>query len=163
MLHARSCLVATFVLLSPSILLCQVKWNEANRREIEQTFDEYSQAFITKDYDKMRDLLQIPFLGSGDRRLASLESMDEVIKFYRSAREDLDTRGYKTSRVDLSDARITVLSPTRVLFNVRYRRYRVDGSLLEEVAGIYLMSKASGRWKIQGNIQQDPAEVGKVN
>ena len=110
----------------------------------------------------MRDLLQVPFLGWGDRGVASLESIDEVIKFYRTTREGLDTRGYKTGRVDLSDARITVLSPTRVLFNVRYR-YKVDGSLLEEGAGIYLMSKSSGRWKMQGNIPQDPAEMGKVH
>jgi hypothetical protein len=83
---------------------------------MERQMNQLDQEIITKDYDKMRDLLQVPFWGWGDRGVASLESMDEVIKFYRSTREDIDTRGYKTSRVDLSDARITVLSPTRVLF-----------------------------------------------
>jgi NTF2-like protein (DUF6841) len=158
-----TCRLVVFVLIWPSMLMGQVKWNEAIRQEIEQVWDAYNQAFITKDYDKIRDLVQVPFLRSSEGETAVFENPDEVIKFYRSHREPLDARGYKTSRADLSEARISLLSPTRVLFSVRYRRYKMDDSLLEEGAAIYLMSKASGKWKIQGIMSQDPAEMGKVH
>lgn len=155
--------LVTLVLISSSVVAGQVRWNETSRQEIEQAWQAYSQAFVNKDYDQIRDLVQVPFFRWSDGVTAVFETPDEVINFYRSAREPLDARGYKTSRADLSHARISLLSPTRVLFSVRYRRYKADGSLLEEGAQVYLMSKASGKWKVQGLMAQYPAESGKLH
>jgi hypothetical protein len=154
--------VVVCILLSCPTLRGQYAWKDADRHEIEKAWDSYNQAFIAKDYSKLRDLLQVPFVRWNDRETASLESLDKVIEIYRRLREALDIRGYKTSKPDLSDARISVLSSTRILLNIRFRRYKTDGSLLEEGAGVYLMSKTSGSWKIQGTLAQDPGEMGKV-
>jgi len=162
MLRKTSSLIA-FLLISSSVVMGQAEWNEAIRQQIEQTWEAYNQAFIAKDYDKIRDLVQVPFFRWSEGETALWQSPDDVIKFYRGHREPLDARGYKTSRGDLSEARISLLSPTRALFSLRYRRYKADGSLLEEGAAIYLMSNASGKWKIQGIMSQDPAEMGKVH
>ena len=162
MFRVNLCFVFASILLSSPPLRAQDGSKDANRQEIQKAWDEYAKAFITKDYDKLRGLLQVPFVRWNDRETTSVESLDKVIENYRRTREALDHRGYKTTQAALSDARISVLSPTRVLLNIRYRRYKTDGTVLEEGAGIYLMSKTSGNWKIQGILSQDPGEMGKV-
>ena len=159
----NSLIMAAFVLVASSTVRGQGQWNAASRQEIEKAFDSYGQAFITKDYDKLRGLLQVPFIQWNDGETVLFKNLEEVINRFRSIREALDGRGYQTTQAALKSARLSVLSPTRALLNVRYRRYKTDGSLLEEGAGIYLMSKGSGTWKIQGTMSQDPAQEGKVH
>ncbi len=141
----------------------QASSKEFSRKEIEATWGDYNQAFISKDYAKLRELLQVPFVRWNDRETTSLQNMDDLIASYKRNREALDPRGYQTSRAAFADAKISVLSPSRILLNISYRRYKTDGSVLEEGAGFYLMSKASGRWKIQGILTQDAAEIGKLH
>src|ERR1041385_3309753 len=90
MLRAESRSVALVVLASPLILLGQERWNQAMSQEIKKDWDSYAQAFITKDFNKMRDLLQVPFLQWNDREAASLASLDDVMKSYRGIRKALD-------------------------------------------------------------------------
>jgi hypothetical protein len=60
------------------------------------------------------------------------------------------------------ESRITALAADRALVNGVYRRYRKDGTVLLEASAVYLVSKASGGWKICGVFGQDLENFGKV-
>src|SRR5580698_617013 len=89
-----------------------------------------------------------------------LESVDAVITFYRNQRESLEKRNYDHSGI--VSTRIIPLTADDALINVAYRRYKKDGSLLEEGAAFYPVSKSSGDWKLRGAVAQEPKYFGKV-
>jgi hypothetical protein len=95
----------------------------------------------------------------GESRVIS--NLDGVLAFYHTLRESLDQRGYPSAQPK-GVARISILTRDLVLANRAYSRYKVDGSLLEEVAAFCLVSKSSGKWKIAGVIPQDVVFAGKV-
>jgi uncharacterized NTF2-like protein DUF6841 len=117
---------------------------------------DYMQAFIAGDYAKLRDCFQVPFVRvtGADRNV--LSTLDAVIASYHTNLDQLHRRGYATSKIK-GAAHIWMLAPDLVLVNQAFTRYKTDGSLLEEAAGFYLVSKSSGKWKIAGTIRQDPA------
>ena len=145
-----------------SVTWGQANWKDSNRKDIEKVLTEYSDIFVGKAYDRLKDVCQVPFVRVDDRETVALRTMEEVIELYRQVREPLDARGYKTSRLLLSETRISVLSATQVLVNLPYDRYKIDGSLLERGSGFYILSKSSGTWKISGVLSQDPSQTGKV-
>jgi hypothetical protein len=57
---------------------------------------------------------------------------------------------------------MTVLAADRALVNKTFRRYRKDGTLLAEMAVIYVVSKSSGTWKLCGLFNQDWEHFGKT-
>ena len=112
-----------------------------------------------KDYTKLREYLQAPFMVFlGELRI--LDSMDAVAAFYRGARESLDLRGFDHG--EIVEKRIVPLAIDRALLNTAYRRYRRDGSLLEEQAAAYLVSKSSGAWRLCGVMSQDLKYFDKI-
>jgi hypothetical protein len=62
------------VLISSSVVADQARWNETSRQEIEQAWQAYSQAFVNKDYDQIRDLVQVPFFRWSDGVTAVFET-----------------------------------------------------------------------------------------
>ena len=86
--------------------------------------------------------------------------MDEAINFYRAAQDALATQGVE--RFEWGQTRITALSVDRALVIKTYRRYRKDGTLLQQATSVYVLSKSSGSWKICGILNQDLREFGKV-
>jgi hypothetical protein len=60
------------------------------------------------------------------------------------------------------EKRIVALAADRALLNTAYRRYKRDGSLLEEQAAAYLVSKSSGTWKLCGVMMQDLKYFGRI-
>jgi hypothetical protein len=161
-------LIRVFLLLgflSPCASLGQetARFGPSDVFAIDQLFDRYNQAFSSKDYVKLRDYLQAPFLGFGNvfgMDGLNLHTMDAVMNSYRALRDGLDAQQYERSQ--LIQRRITALSSDRALVNGTYRRYRKDGSILLEAAGIYLVTKSSGTWKICGFSAQEIGEFGKV-
>jgi hypothetical protein len=122
--------------------------------------ERYVQAYSVKDYAGLREYLQAPFV-----RLPSgwevMQTLEEVMSYYRNQRDALDKENYDHSRFIRS--KMTVLSPDRVLVDRVYRRYRKDGSLLLEAAAVYVVSKSSGAWKICGTFAHDVTEFGKTH
>jgi NTF2-like protein (DUF6841) len=153
--------VAAIALLLPLQVIAQKggrsSFDAPDKAAIEQLFERYSAAFSSKDYVKLREYLQVPFVrfGPSNTRVetapadwAILPTMDEAINFYRAAQDALATQGVE--RFEWGQTRITALSVDRALVNKTYRRYRKDGTLLQEAASFYLVSKSSGSWKICG-------------
>ena len=126
---------------------------------IQQLLDRYVHAYSAKDYVKLREYLQVPFI----RFPATwdvLGTMDELMTYYRNQRDALDKNNYDHSQ--FVQTRITALAAERALVNQSYRRYRKDGTVLLEAAAIYVVSKSSGTWKICGTLNQDLKDFGKV-
>ena len=134
-------------------------FGETDKLAIEQMFDRYVEAFVQKDYPKLLEFVEAPFLVmQGDLR--SLNSTDAVLAFYREIRQNLDQRGFDHG--DIVGKRIIPLAADRALLNTAYRRYNKNGSLLEERASIYLVTKSSGTWKLRSVVNQDLQYFGKV-
>ena len=164
-----SVLIASLVCSALALPQGKASFDETQRGAIEQLFDRYSAAFSSKDYVKLREYLQSPFVrfGPSNTRVETspadwtiLPSMDEVISFYRAAQDALTTQGVEQFK--WGQTRIIALSADRALVNKTYRRYRKDGTLLQEAASFYVVSKSSGSWKICGILNQDLREFGKL-
>jgi len=68
-------------------------FGDSDKLAIEQMYDRYTEAFIMRDYAKLRDYVQLPFL-TFQAELRILESMDAVLAFYGPVRESLDQRSF---------------------------------------------------------------------
>jgi len=155
-----------FLIVAAAVVVGPMKLNGQPARElqdfdpleIEKTFSRYNQGLIEKNYEEVALYLRTPFVVI-DNTPRIITDLSTVVTGLRTNRESLDQRGYGTSVP--GEARISVLNPDRVLLNCVIRHYKKDGSLLEERANFYLMSRVSGTWKISGILQQDPAYAGK--
>jgi hypothetical protein len=121
--------------------------------------DRYTQAFVEKDYTTLRECVQALFVFTSGEMLA-VESVDAIVTAYRSLREALEKRGY--DHAEILETRITLLTADRALINAAYRRYKRDGSLLEEGAAIYPVTKSACEWKLTRVLLQDPKYFGKI-
>ena len=153
--------LAAVGLLFPRISLAQqpARFGVSDKRAIDQLFDRYVQAFSTKDYARLREQLQAPFL-TFRVGVDVMPTMDDVMNYYGKLRDDLDEQNYARSQYVRS--RITVLAADRALVNRTFWRFRKDGTVLLNQSAIYLVSKWSGAWKICGAFAQDLEEFGKV-
>jgi len=145
---------------SPSFGQQPAHFEAHDKTEIEQLLDRYAEAFVSKDYTKLRATIQAPFVrlpGNWD----VLRTVDDVMAWYRQQREALDKENFEP-RAKFLDSRMTVLGADRALVNKTFRRYRKDGSLLAEMAVFYVVSKSSGAWKLSGILTQDWEYFGKV-
>jgi hypothetical protein len=101
-------LVVVVVLLCSNSLLAEpsAQSGMSDKAAIEQLFDRYVQAYSAKDYAKLREQLQAPFL----RFPASVEvlpTIDDVMNYYRTQRDGLDQQNY--GRSQFINSRIRVL------------------------------------------------------
>jgi len=126
-------------------------------------FDRYSLATQKRDISALLDYLGTPFIQfnqSAQSEPKPIETMEALIQAFRNARDQLDARGYDHSKY--VSTRITVLAADRALVNKTARRFKKDGTVLEEKAFIYVVSKTSGSWKIYGQFNQDVSYFGSV-
>lgn len=132
----------------------------ADKIAIEQLYGRYLQAFIQKDYAALRECVQAPFVVVTGGEMRTLESLDSVIAFYRVQLEALERRNY--DRAVVQKTRITPLTAESALINKAFRRYKKDGSVLENGAAVYPVSKSAGAWKLRGMLRQEPQYFGKT-
>ena len=133
---------------------------DADKAAIQKMYDRYAQAFIKQDYTALRENVQAPFVIAAGGSLQSLGTVDAVVEHYRKQRGALEQRGYGDAKI--TALKITALKADTALINASYRRFKKDGSVLEEGAAIYPVCKSSGAWKLCGAMGQDPKSFGKV-
>ena len=142
-------------LLCPSASLAQQtpRFEDRDKAAIEELLNQYAEAFVAKDFVTLQQTIQAPFI-----RLAGnwdvLATIEDVIVWYRQQREALDQQNF-AARATFLDSRMTVLAPDRALVNKTFRRYRNDGTVLADMAVLYVLIKSSGKWKLSGLINQD--------
>lgn len=126
---------------------------------IDQLLDRYVHAYSMKDFAVLKECFQTPWV-QFPGPVNVLQTLDDVVNNYRNQLNALDESNYDHSQ--FLESRIIALSADRALVNKTYRRYRKDGTVLLETAGIYIVSKSSGRWKITGFMPQDLKEFSKT-
>lgn len=146
--------------IAAGVLAGQQAFGESDKIAIEKMYSRYVTAFIKQDYTALRDSVQAPFVVSAGGALQSLGSVDAVEDHYRKQRGALEKRGYNDAKI--TAMRITALTPDSALINASYRRFKKDGSVLEEGAAVYPVCKSSGAWKLCGVMGQDPRHFGKM-
>jgi hypothetical protein len=135
-------------------------FGESDKIAIEKMYDHYLLAFIKKDYAALRESFQAPFVVLDGGDMQALTSIDAVMAFYRKQLVALEQRKY--DHAEITNTRITPLTPDSALINKSIRRYKKDGSVLEEGAAIYPACKSSGAWKLCGMMRQESQYFGKV-
>jgi hypothetical protein len=152
--------LALIGVLSPAFAVAQQKptFTDADKAAIEQMLDRYARAFSTKDYATLRETLQAPFVNFPGG-FSVTQTLDELMKSYISLREQQPAEYDHSS---WGQSTLIVLSPERALFDRMWRRYRKDGSVSLESAGVYVVSKSSGSWKLCGVFNRDKNEFGKT-
>lgn len=162
MLHLRSLLLISAMVCVRGIAPAadEPTIDGADKVAIEKLYDRYLQAFVTQDYALIRECIQAPFVVFSQGEMRAFESTDAVISFFRTQRQALDQRGYL--RAEILKSQVTPLSAKSALINKSYRRFKKDGTFLEDGAAIYPVSKSSGVWKLRGLIPQEPKHFGKV-
>jgi hypothetical protein len=160
-------------LLYPNLLPAQqrARFTPSDKAAIDRLLDEYGQAFVTKDYAKLQQTLQAPFVRFGPSVTVTettqgdwvvLRTLDDVMNWFRTNRDALDKQDFLAARSQFLGSRMTVLTADRALVNRTFRRNRKDGTILLEAGAVYALSKSSGTWKICGLFAQDFENFGKV-
>lgn len=159
-------LTAAMFALSSGMLQGQARgagrpaFQPAEAAQIKALIDNYFEGFTAKDYQKFPQFFQVPFLNLRNGRPAVQNDLGEVLKSYEHIRDSLDHTDYAVSKPE--QIRITALSADSALVNILWRRYKKDGSLLNDGAEFYVACKSSGQWKLCGNIGQEMDQFAKV-
>jgi hypothetical protein len=163
--------VANLLYPGPSSAQQQERFTPSDKAAIDRLLDDYGQAFVTKDYAKLQQTLQAPFVRFGlsvagtEARQSDwviLQTLNDVMNWFRGNRDALDKQDFLAARSQFLDSRLTVLTADRALVNRTFRRNRKDGTILLEAGAVYAVSKSSGTWKICGLFAQEFENFGKV-
>ena len=135
-------------------------FGESDKIAIEKMYDRYLQAFIKKDYAALRESFHAPFVVLDGGEMQTFTSVDDVMAFYRKQIAALEQRNY--DHAEITNTLITPLTPDSALINKSIRRYKKDGSVLEDGAAVYPACKSSMGWKLCGMMRQESQYFGKV-
>ena len=133
--------------------------SESDREAINEMFENYSLSFGERDYVELRGYLLVPFISFLNEPVV-FENLDDVIQIYVNLRQALEELDYDHSKI--VETRITALTSNRAFVKKTYHRFKKDGTLLQERAFAYIVSKDSGKWKIYGILGKDLLNLGKV-
>jgi hypothetical protein len=90
-MRAACIIVVTAGLLCPRTSLAQkaARFEASDKTAIEQLLDRYVEAYSAKDYTRLREQLQAPFVRF-PAGWEVFETLDDAMKFYREQRDALD-------------------------------------------------------------------------
>ncbi|MGE5219915.1 MAG: nuclear transport factor 2 family protein [Chloroflexota bacterium] len=120
---------------------------------IDQTFNEYVQAFQTLDPRSVAPYCDVPFLfiaPSGTRVMTTSDEVESLLSVMMAA---LKARDY--ARSEITDMNVTRMSESSALVSVRRIRYRTDGAELERLGETYTLRKVDHAWKLVAALVHD--------
>jgi hypothetical protein len=126
---------------------------------IEQLLDRYVEAYSAKDYPKLREQLQAPFVRF-PAGWEVLETLDDAMQFYREQRDALDEQNY--ARSQFVESRITPLAGDRALVGQDVSALPKGRDCPVGSSRSYVVCKSSGAWKVCGLFPRDLEGFGKV-
>src|SRR5271155_5172069 len=86
----------------------------SDKKSIDDLIVDYMRAFSARDYGKLRDCFQVPFVRGTGGAPEVFPTLDGVIASYHASLDLLDKRGYASSKPQ-GIARISILAPDQVL------------------------------------------------
>lgn len=137
-------------------------FGESDAAAIAEWYYRYDLAIVNRDCAAFREMLKGQFLNGrvGDKRWEVTEREGESrCDPNREGIRSLEARGWSHS--EILQTRIAPLTADRALFHQLWRRWRKDGTPMEEVALTYVMCKASGVWNLCGILPLEPKYFGK--
>ena len=156
-------IVVAVSLLCPGASVAQspATFAASDRVAIDRMLDGYSKLLSAGDYATLRkQVFQVPFI----RFAAGMEvftTLDEVEALFMKLLSGQQARGVVGG--EFVRTQVVALAADRALVNKIFRRSRKDGSVVEDAAFFYIVSKSSGTWKLCGIVNQDLNEFGKIH
>ena len=124
--------------------------------DIEKLVNTYVDAFIDKNYSKIDEITEVPFVFVNNDETLSYSTKESLIEWYKSIRESLDDSDYSHSEVTSID--ISQINGSIAKAKVAYARKNKSGDVFHNGEGIYLFRKKEDQWFLAGRIESSKNE-----
>jgi hypothetical protein len=115
--------------------------------ELETFYKGYIDAFNREDIDAFAEAFAFPYAFiTGDRGLASCASESDHQRFFAKIMIDLKARGWARSGIDRMTA--WAFADDLGMIVADYKRYKDDGSILEQGRACYTVRRDGKAWKM---------------
>ena len=117
-----------------------------NEEVIVGLWKNYSKSFEYKEYDKLSSFFSYPTVFNLSDQPILADSKENLIKYYKTIREDQIQGGYRYSLLDTYE--FHEISTDLCLINVTYSRFDFGYNKIHTGNGLYYYKKISGDWKL---------------
>ena len=128
----------------------------ASPEDIEKLVDTYVDAFIDKNYSKIDEITEVPFVFVNNDETLSYSTKEPLIERYKSIRESLDDSDYSHSEVTSID--ISEINASITKAKIAYSRKNKSGDAFHNGEGIYLFRKKENNLFLVGRIESSKTE-----
>ena len=147
MVACSGCKIGSHIAIVPA----KVDSSESSIKEVEKIINDYNNAFIAKDYSKIDELTEVPFVLVNNDKTVSFSNKNELIAEYKKVREPLVESDYSHS--EITSLEIIKLNDFIFTAKMAYDRYNKSGVVFHSGEGIYLYRKKNGKLFLVGRIE----------
>ena len=147
------CKIGSHIVIDPS----KVDSSESSIKEVKELINDYNNAVITKQYSKIDELTEIPFVLVNNDKTVSFSAKNELIAEYKRIRESFDESDYSHS--EITSLEIIKLNDFIFTAKMAYDRYNKSGGVFHSGEGIYLFRKKNGELFLVGRIESSKKDA----
>ncbi len=111
----------------------------------------FFEAFNARDQEKIRDAFHFPHVRFASGRVAVIEKRSA---FHTPFDRLIAAEGWHHSTLD--SAEVVHEGQDKVHFDVRFSRYKEDGSRYAEHRSLWILTREDGHWGVQGRSSYAP-------
>ena len=127
--------------------------------ELETFYKGYIDAFNREDIDAFSEAFSYPYaFVTGERGLASCATESDHQRFFGKIMSDLKSRGWVRSGIDRVKA--WPFADNLAMIVADYKRYKADGSILEQGRACYTVRREGKAWKMVTIAEVKPPFLG---
>jgi hypothetical protein len=127
--------------------------------ELETFYKGYIDAFNREDIDAFSEAFSYPYaFVTGERGLATCASESDHQRFFGKIMSDLKSRGWVRSGIDRVKA--WPFADNLAMIVADYKRYKADGSILEQGRACYTVRREGKAWKMVTIAEVKPPFLG---
>ena len=130
---------------------------ESSIKEVEELINDYNNAFIAKEYSKIDDLTEVPFVLVNNDKTVSFSTKKELIAEYKRIRDSLVESDYSHS--EITSLEIIKLNDFISTAKMAYNRYNKSGGVFHSGEGIYLYRKKNEKLFLVGRIESSQKDA----
>ena len=124
---------------------------------VEKFINDYSNAFASKDYSKIDDLTEVPFVLGNNDKTVSFSCKKELITEYKRIRKSLVESDY--SHTEITSLEIIKLNDFISTAKMAYDRHNKSGGVFHSGEGIYLYRKKNEKLFLVGRIESSQKDA----
>lgn len=127
--------------------------------ELETFYKGYIDAFNREDIDAFSEAFSYPYaFVTGERGLATCATESDHQRFFGKIMSDLKSRGWVRSGIDRVKA--WPFADNLAMIVADYKRYKADGSILEQGRACYTVRREGKAWKMVTIAEVKPPFLG---